>query len=65
MPANNRTLSGGVPPRKAHDQVARSAVVTGTRAARTAGRIPPMKPITSAQITPSSYESGRDMSRKV
>jgi hypothetical protein len=34
--------------------VARSAVVTGKRAARSAGRSPPIRPIASAQITPST-----------
>jgi len=39
-------------------QLARSAVVTGTRAARNAGRMPPMRPMTSAQITPISTRGG-------
>ena len=46
-------------------QAARSAVVTGTRAARSAGSSPPTRPIASAQAMPISASRGVTSSRKL
>src|SRR4029079_4396207 len=47
-------LGGDKPTHTLYRQIARSAVTTGIRAARNAGRSPPSKPITSAHSIPST-----------
>ena len=52
-------LRGGTP------QMARSAVATGSLAARTAGNRPPIRPIVQAQMMPMAMSAGLTLSSKI